>query len=815
MKISYTWLLDYLLIDHSGTQMTLSPQQVTDMLTEIGLEVEELTHYEAIPGGLNGLVIGHVLDTWPHPNADRLKVTRVDIGHDEPSTIVCGAPNVAPGQKVVVATVGSTLYPTKGEPFTINKAKIRGEGSFGMICAADEIGLGEDHAGIMVLHEDAPVGQPAASYFKVFQDWVIEIGLTPNRSDAMSHIGVARDLVAHLNVNTPYTATLQLPKLQDIETPAATHPIHVSVEDNIACPRYAGLVFDELQIGSAPQWMTDRLEAIGVKSINNVVDITNFILHEWGQPLHAFDYQKIADHQIQVKKLPQDTSFVSLDGEERKLHEDDLMICNRDEAMCIAGVYGGLESGVTDQTETLFLESAYFDPIHIRKTALRHNLRTDAAMHFEKGIDPNLTLPALQRAADLLGRYAQATVASPLVDINPDPVEPATVVLTKHYLTTMAGEHLDDNKVTEILTSMGMHVVSSADAFTVKVPTYKTDVTRPADVMEELLRIYGYNNIQTPEVMHTAISIHAREDVYAHRERALQYLAHNGFVECYNLSFTAGYQLIKAEQAKETDAVLLNALSAELDVMRPDLLYGMLQTAARNLNHRNDDLKLVELGRQYALGEDGFEEAHQLLLLITGQTGKESWESVASPVGYYDIKRPVVHLLEHLGVSHTDAQPVTGNTFTFGQQLLHQEQLLADIGLVNPKLAKHFDIKKPVYVARVYWDTVEALAQKAKIVFQPIPRFPGIRRDLALVIDKEVSYQDLEQLAVKEGGQYLQSINLFDIYEDKKLGEGKLSYALSFTFRDDKGTLTDKPVDKVMQRLIEQYAATFQATIRQ
>lgn len=815
MNISYTWLQDYLHIDHNGQSITLTPHQVADMLTEIGLEVEELSKYEAIPGSLEGLVIGHVLETWQHPNADRLKVTKVDIGEEEPSIIVCGAPNVAAGQKVVVATVNSTIHPTKGEPFTIKKAKIRGEASFGMICAEDEIGFGDSHDGIMVLDDGATVGQPAGEYFQVYQDWVIEIGLTPNRSDAMSHIGVARDLVAHLNVNTPYTATLQLPELPEFGTPEKTLPIHVSVEDEEACPRYSGLVFDQLKIGPSPKWMADRLEAIGVKSINNVVDITNYILHEWGQPLHAFDYSKISNQTIVVKKLPQDTPFITLDDDERKLHAEDLIICDSAGGMCIGGVYGGKDSGVTEQTEAIFLESAYFDPVHIRKTALRHNLRTDAAMHFEKGIDPNLTLPALQRAISLLQAFAGGIVASELIDINPNPVQPATVVLTKNYMETIAGEHLNEAKVTEILTSMGMEVQESEKAFTLQVPTYKTDVTRPADVMEELLRIYGYNNIQTPEVMHTAISIHAQDDVYAHRERALQYLAHNGFLECYNLSFTAGHQLIKAKRAKESDATLLNALSAELDVMRPDLLYGMLQTAAHNLNHRNDDLRLFELGRNYWLEEEGFGEAHQLLLLMTGQSAAESWESVAKPVSFYDMKRPVMHLLKHLGISEVEAINLSDDAFAYGQQLQVNKAQIAEIGLVDKALAKHFDIKKPVYVARIHWDTVEALADKVRIEFNPISRFPSIRRDLALVIDKQVSYQDLEQLALKEGGKYLQSVNLFDIYEDKKLGEGKISYALSFTFRDDKATLTDKPVDKVMQRLMDRYAESFQATIRQ
>lgn len=815
MKISYSWLLDYLHLEHEGEPVRLSPEEVADMLTEIGLEVEELTHYEAVPGSLEGLVIGEVLDTWAHPNADRLKVTKVNTGEAEPATIVCGAPNVAAGQKVVVATVGSTIYPTDGEPFAIKKAKIRGEASFGMICAEDEIGLGTSHDGIMVLTDDAPVGQPAGEFFGVYTDWIIEIGLTPNRSDAMSHIGVARDLVAHLNVNTPYQAALKVPALPEFPSPDQPLPIEVTVEDEEACPRYSGMVFDHLKIGPAPKWMQERLEAIGVKAINNVVDITNYILHEWGQPLHAFDYAAIADHIVVVKKLPAGTPFLTLDEDERQLHKEDLIICDNRGGMCIGGVYGGKDSGVTESTQSIFLESAYFDPVHIRKTALRHNLRTDAAMHFEKGIDPNLTLPALQRALDLLERYAGAKVASELIDINPKPVQPATVTLTKSYLETMAGEHLDDHKVEEILTSMGMQVALQDDTFTVQVPTYKTDVTRPADVMEELLRVYGYNNIQTPETMHTAISIHAQEDVYAHRERAMQFLAHRGFLECYNLSFLAGHQLIKSKQAKESDAALLNALSAELDIMRPDLLYGMLQTAAHNLNHRNDDLRLFELGRRYGQGEDGFEESHQLLLLMAGRAAAESWESPERSISYYDIKRPVMHLLQHLGVEGVKAAPLDHDHFEYGQALTKGKTSLADIGMIAPKLAKQFDIKKPVYVARLHWDAIERLADEAKVSFTPIPRFPSIRRDLALVIDKEVSYQQLEELALKEGGKYLQSVNLFDIYEDKKLGEGKVSYALSFIFRDDQATLTDKPVDKAMQRLMDRYANAFSATIRQ
>lgn len=815
MKISYNWLLDYLQVTDTSTSITLPPQQIADMLTEIGLEVEDLTHYEAIPGNLAGLVVGEVLETWQHPNADRLRVTRVDIGLAEPAVIVCGAPNVAAGQKVIVATVDSTIYPTKGEPFTIKKAKIRGEASYGMICAEDEIGLGDSHDGIMVLDNDAPVGQPAGTYFDLYEDWIIEIGLTPNRSDAMSHIGVARDLVAHLNVNTSYKAALQIPDLPDFNVPSQQRPIHVSVEDQAACPRYAGLVFDQIKIGAAPSWMTNRLEAIGVKSINNVVDITNYILHEWGQPLHAFDYDQIRDHTIIVKKLAAGTAFITLDDDEKTLDGEDLMICDTKGGMCIAGVYGGKNSGVSATTNALFLESAYFDPVTIRKTALRHNLRTDAAMHFEKGIDPNLPLPALQRAIGLLQAHAGAQVASAVIDINPQPVKPAIVTLSKAYLAALSGTDITAQQVVDILSSMGMTVDVNDDNYQVTVPTYKTDVTRPADVMEELLRIYGYNNIETSDVMHTTLSIHAQEDIYAQRERALQYLAHNGFLECYNLSFMAGHQLIKSGQASEDDAALLNALSAELDVMRPDLLYGMLQTAAHNLNHRNDNLKLFELGRQYGQTEEGFHEAHQLLVLIAGNTDEESWASPTAPVDYYAIKQPVVQLLQHLGINGITAQPLKTAAFAYGQQLFSQNKPIAEIGLVDKALGKQFDLKKPVYAARLQWDTIEALCSDVKVKYQRVPRFPAIRRDLALVVDKTVTYHELEALALKEGGKFLQGVNLFDMYEDKKLGEGKKSYAMSYTFQDDTSTLTDKPVDKAMQRLMDKYAESYQATIRQ
>lgn len=815
MIISYKWCLDYLQLTEEGNPVVLSPERMAEILTEVGLEVENIIHYEAIPGSLEGLVIGEVLSVAPHPDADRLQLTTVNVGQGDPLPIVCGAPNVAAGQKVVVATVGSTIHPVKGEPFTIKKAKIRGQASAGMICAEDEIGLGQDHSGIMVLEKNAPVGQSATTYFQPYNDWQIEVALTPNRADAMSHIGVALDIVAYLQVNSTIEAQLKLPPLGDIPPPQSEKPITVTIEDAAACPRYTGLVLDQLSIAPSPTWLQNRLQAIGVKPINNVVDITNFVLHEWGQPLHAFDYDAIDGAKIVVKTLEDNTPFTTLDEQKRLLSAEDLMICNAHSGMCIAGVYGGKDSGVTAATRTMFLESAHFDAVHIRNTALRHNLRTDAAMHFEKGLDPNLTLPALQRAIDLLCQMAGAQVASPLHDFYPHPVLPSKVTLTQSYIDTLAGMTFSSEKVHTILEAMGMEVEQQGDAYHVTVPTYKTEVYRPADVMEELLRVYGYNNIPIPETMHLQVSTHAAPDVYRHRERLLQWLAHSGYLECQSLSFLSANQLQKAGMKGENWATVANPLSAELDILRPDILYSMLQVVAHNLNHRNESLALAELGRTYTHQDQKYQEHHQLVLVRGGTAHTDTWEAPSRMVDYYDIKRTIVHLLSVMHIKDIKWTATDDERLAYGQQLQKGRRLLGVLGAVAPHLLQAFHIKKPVFVAILDVDYLEQLADAMPLQYREVPRYPAMQRDLALVLDKGISYSRLEAEAVQYGGPFLESVHLFDSYSDKKLGENKISYAIRFTFRKNDSTLTDKPVDKVMKRLMERYTQEFKATIRQ
>lgn len=815
MKISYTWLLDYLRVTDKGSAVTLSAVEIHDILMDVGLEVDEMERYESVPGGLEGLLIGEVKRVESHPNADRLKLTWVDTGHGAESQIVCGAPNVAVGQKVVVAPVDTTIHPIKGEPFTIKKAKIRGESSHGMICAEDEVGLGEDHDGIMVLDETAPIGKAASEYFDIFSDWVYDIGLTPNRADAMSHIGVAKDIVAYLQAHTNYETQLIYPKYPDLPKPTGSKSIEVEVRSPEACPRYAGLVIDQLEIGPAPRWMQNRLQSIGVKSINNVVDITNFILHEMGQPLHAFDYKAITGNKIVVQELPTGTEFLTLDDETRKLDREDLMICNAEDGMCIAGVYGGKGSGVTDKTKTIFLESAFFHPVHIRRTALRHNLRTDAAMHFEKGIDPNMAVQAVKRTVELLQTLAGASVASPLVDIYPDPVAPAEVNLSMEYLERLAGDQIPIDTVIAILESLEMKVTRSEDSLQIKVPTAKNEVTRPADIAEEILRIYGYNRLKMPEVME--LKLHATQSRQPDRlpGSVSSLLLQQGFSEISTLSFIPGTLLEKLKLTKEANqANLENPLSKELDVMRPTLLPSMLQVVAYNQNRKNTDVKLFERGKTYFKKGDGYGEGWKLAIAMSGQNRPESWEVPSEETGFYDLKRTLHNLTIALGIKKLDIQPEEVGGYEVGLGISMNRKPVGKGGKVHDQIAKHFDLKKAVWYAELDWEALQAVAPDQPVTFKPILKFPAIRRDLAMLIDRSVEYGSLENVAREVGGTLLQEVNLFDIYSDKKLGKDKVSYALSYVFQDPQRTLTDKEIDQIMEKLIKRYEADLGATIR-
>jgi phenylalanyl-tRNA synthetase beta chain len=814
MLISYKWLNDYLQIKKNGKPVEINPDELESILTETGLEVESVTPFESIKGGLEGLVIGEVLSVEKHPDADRLTLAKV-LYADEPVDIVCGAPNVKAGQKVVVAPVNTTIFPIKGEPFKIKKAKIRGIASYGMICAEDEIGIGENHDGIIELPRDVEVGIDAKSYYKPETDWIFDIALTPNRSDAHSHIGVARDIAAYLKINSDYDVALINPAIPE---PAITEnklPIDVTIENTKACPRYAGIVLSGITVKPSPEWMKKKLIAIGVKPINNVVDITNFILHEYGQPLHAFDYDKIKGHKIIVKTSRDEAQFKTLDGDTRKLHRDDLVICDQKNAMCIGGVYGGFDSGVKDETTTIFLESAYFDPVFIRKTAMRHNLRTDAAMRFEKGIDPQMAVTALKRAVSLLSEYAAAMTASPVIDVYPNPVKPATVKLSIAYVHTLCGEKIPVETMISIFEALGIEILDrNENEMTVEVPTFKTEVTRPADLVEELLRIYGFNNISIQSEFRPVIKVDMDRDINKYREIAANYLADTGFNEMVSWSFARSELLQKAGMSNETDVRLFNPLSADLDTMRPGLMSSVMQVVQYNHNRKNIDLKLFELGRSYHKINGQFDEREHLVLAMTGNVQPESWENENTTVDFYTLKSRVVNLLRKLGLEKYTFQPLEDNHFEYGLTASSYQGDIVKLGLVRKELAKVFGIKKEVWFADFDWQVIEKEIANKKTRFEPISKYPAIRRDLAMIADDNIEYAALKLFAQKIGGKLLKEVHLFDIYKDKKLGEGKISYALSFVFQDKTKTLTDRGIDVIMNKLIAGYEKEFDVNIR-
>lgn len=808
MTISYNWLCEYLPVKPT-------PDELSVILTRIGLEVESLEKFEAVKGSLAGLVVGEVLTTAKHPNADKLTLTTVNTGNGEPLHIVCGAPNVAAGQKVIVAPIGTTIYPVNGEPLTMKKAKIRGEESQGMICAEDEIGIGTSHAGILVLEPSMVPGTPASDIFKPVQDWIFEIGLTPNRMDAMSHIGVARDVCAFLN-NAENTDRYQtqlpaIPALPKADTPLS---ISVTIENTDACPRYCGISITGVQTGPSPDWLQHKLNAIGVRPINNIVDITNFILHETGQPLHAFDADAVTGNAVIVKNLPQDTSFVTLDGKERKLDAADLMICNgKGEPMCIAGVFGGLHSGVTDQTHNIFLESACFSAASIRPTSFRHGLRTDAAARFEKGVDISNTVFALQRAASLICELAGGRIASEVTDVYPYPRPKTQVETTYSYITRLSGGNYSPEKIQNILRSLGFEILhTTAEGLRVAVPFSKPDISLPADIVEEVMRIDGLDNIVIPQHVNIAPAITAQPDKERIREKIADYLAANGFHEIFTNSITNSKYF--APEVLEHTVKMINNLSADLDIMRPSMLETGLESIGYNLNRRNENLLFFEFGKTYAVTEKGYAENNHLCLYVTGQKTEETWIHPTAKVDFYFLKGYVINILAQLGLrglqwaegSSADLQPAW--------ELKVKNQVVATLGGVGPAKLKQFDIKQPVWYACFNWDIVPALLQKSDKFYKEIPKFPAVRRDLALVLDKQVSFAAVETAARSVKSPLLQHINLFDVFESDKLGANKKSYAVSFTFQDTQKTLTDKETDAVMEKLVKTFETQLQAEIR-
>lgn len=816
MKISYNWLKQYLPID-------LPAEKMAEILTGIGLEVEGTEKTEAIPGGLQGLVTGLVLTAQKHPNADKLTLTTVDVGQPQPLQIVCGAPNVAAGQKVIVATVGAVLYPVGSEPFTIKKSKIRGETSEGMICAEDEIGTGTGHDGILVLPPQTPVGIPAKDALQLPEDYVFEIGLTPNRSDAGCHIGVAKDLTAVLKVNYSMEIAVQMPDVSGFKPDNNQLPINVVVENTQACPRYAGVSISGVTVKESPQWLQERLKSIGLRPINNVVDITNFVLHELGQPLHAFDADHIDQKTVRVKNLPQGTTFTTLDEVTRTLNADDLMICNgSNQGMCIAGVFGGIGSGVTAQTQNIFLESACFNPRFVRRTATRHNLRTDAATRFEKGVDPNLTVYALKRAALLIKELAGGTISSNITDIYPQPVAKLKVTLTYNHLKRLLGIDMPPKQVKNILNALEIDILEETpDALLLAVPTNKTDVHREADVIEEIIRIYGLNNIPFTNKIQSSVSYTQKPHSQALKNIVADLLAGIGFQEIMSASISnANYY---TENDSKDLVKLLSSINVDYNVMRKTMLYSGLEVIARNQNRKNTDLRLFEFGHTYSVlqnekNQPQYAEQEHLALFLCGNHTRESWRLQPRELNFFDAKEAIDKVLERLGIAALQqqiiAQPTNDCQYTLAYY--HQNEPVAVIGPVTTQKQRQFDLKQPVYFANIYWNAILKLLSNQKLGFTEIPRFPSVRRDLALLLDKEITFAQVADVAVKNAGALLQSVNLFDIYEDQaKLGHNKKSYAIAFVLQDNTKTLTDKDIERVMNRIEAACRQQLHAELRQ
>ncbi len=808
MKISRNWLETYL--DLSG----LSDIQLGEILTEIGLEVEGVDKVESIKGGLEGIVIGQVLTCQKHPNADRLSLTTVDIGDDALLQIVCGAPNVAVGQKVCVATIGTTLYDAEGNPFTIRKGKIRGEISQGMICAEDELGLGDDHSGILVLHDEVSIGTAAKDHFSITTDTVFEIGLTPNRSDATCHLGVAQDLRATLVVNFARTSEVNWPEVSLPPVAATPLPVQVRVENSEACPRYAGISLRGVKVGPSPQWLRDRLTSVGVRPINNIVDITNFVLHEMGQPLHAFDLDQIKNHQIIVKTLPSQSTFISLDGQERKLSEHDLMICDgQSHGMCIAGVFGGLGSGVTEQTRDIFLESAHFNAKWIRRTSERHLLFTDAARVFEKGSDPNICVKALSRAAALMVELAGAEVASQIVDVYPVPIKPIEIDLSYANLHRLIGVEIPANKVMEILIAMKIEIVHhSAEGLRAAIPTNKADVTREADLIEEILRIYGFNNVPLPDDMHLRFSSEEGIDETAVQNRASDFLASHGFLEMMALSMLDK----KYFDGDDTVIRINNTSNINMEVMRPSLLPGIMEVVRHNLNRQQKALRLFEFGHIYQLTDDHqIQEHHRMAMVISGWS-QEHWLSnpLSHEQEYFAINSLVDGVLTLLGIKKFQSLPTEYEALSYGRQYRVKGETIVNFGKIKQEIAHNFDVKQDVHYAVFQWDRILELLEVDDVKLQEISKYPTVKRDLALVLPEAVQYADLAKSIRQAGQPLVQDLDLFDIYRDESLGQKKKSYAVSITFGSNEKTLNDKDIDQMVDKILQRLLKGHQATLR-
>ena len=806
MKISNSWLQKYLKVD-------LSIEKISELLTDIGLEVEGVYKYETVKGGLEGIIIGEILTKTKHPDADRLNLTTVDIGYEEPLQIVCGAPNLKVGQKVPVATVGTLLY-SGDDSFKIKRSKIRGQISNGMICGQDEIGLGPTTDGIMVLEADAKIGLTGSEYFNVESDTVFEIGLTPNRTDAMSHIGVARDLKAVLNYKG-HNLTMCIPSVDDFKVDNNNLNINVKVISSDLCPRYSGLTISDISVKESPEWLKNKILAIGIYPINNVVDVTNYVLHEIGQPLHAFDASKITDNKIIVKTLKKDSLFISLDEKERKLSDSDLMICNSNEPMCIAGVFGGLDSSVTTSTQNIFLESAYFNPISIRKSAKYHNLNTDASFRYERGCDPNITVYALKRAALLIKELCGGTISSEIIDYYPNQISDHSILFSYSSMNNLIGDKINKNVVKNILTDLEIKIVNEEnDVLSLLVPPYRVDVTREVDVIEEVLRIYGYNTVKISNKLNTSITSIDRIDSFSLKTIVSNLLSSNGYNEIMNNSLTKeAYDNLILDIDPNQNVKIINPLSADLNTLRRTLLFSVLESLEYNLNRKNSNIKFYEFGKTYFMDKEYVENQH-LLLMVTGNRHAENWNSQNTKVDFFYLKEIVHLILNRFGIKNLKSEKINTYGFEDGLMYKYKKKRLVCFGEVTKDLSNKFGIKSDVYIADFNWDLIVDLVKNKKITYTPVNKYPKVRRDLSLLIDNNISFDELEKIAKGIDNIVLKSINLFDVYNGDKLPKDKKSYALSFIFEDYTKTLTDKYIDSIMKKLIKEYVSAIGAEIR-
>lgn len=815
MKISYNQLKEYINID-------IKPEELAEILTDIGLEVEGTEIFENIKGGLEGIIIGEVKTCEKHPNADKLSITTVDIGTNDLLSIVCGAPNIAAGQKVIVAVVGTKLYNDDKE-IPIKKSKIRGEISEGMICAEDEIGIGTSHEGIMVLPDNIKTGTLAKDYFKIKKDTIFEIGLTPNRADAASHIGVARDLAAYFKYKGK-NIDFKKPDVSNFKIDNTQFTIPVEIENKEACKRYAGITISGVKVNESPDWLKNKLKAIGLQPINNIVDITNYVLHETGQPLHAFDADKITGNKVIIKTLTEGTPFVTLDNEERKLHKDDLMICNTKEPMCIAGVFGGAESGVTDNTQNIFLESAYFNPVFIRKTSKRNTLQTDASFRFERGIDPNNVIYALKRAALLIKEIAGGKISSDIIDVYPEKIENFKIKVKYSHIDRLIGKQIDRDDINLILSALEIKIIKKEDdIITLEVPAYRVDVTREADITEEILRIYGYNNINISNSVKSTLSYVPKPDENKIKNKISEFLSSQGFSEAMSNSLTKGKYYENTESFSDNNSVkILNALSNDLNVLRQDLLFGLAEAIIRNRNYKNKNIKLYEFGNIYHYNKtdsknplDSYKENHHLGIAVSGNKYKINWNTPEQAADFYFLKSKVDGILARLNFDLRDLkqEETENHIFSFGLKYLYKNKVFAEFGKVSNTITTQFDIEQEVFFADIFWDEImKKLPEPNK--FQEISKYPSVKRDLALLINKDIKFAKIQQIAYKTEKKLLKDVSIFDVFEDEKLGKNKKSYAISFIIEDKTKTLNDKQIDKIMKKLQYNFEKELGAELR-